>query len=65
MSNNKCPCLGCVPPKRNADCHSNCQEYKDWSIAQQQRNQEIRKAKEEENVYELLSIKRCRGGRRR
>jgi hypothetical protein len=27
-----CPCKGCVPPKRNAECHSNCKEYKDWVI---------------------------------
>lgn len=26
----KCPCKGCVPPKRCADpnCHATCEEYK-------------------------------------
>lgn len=28
--NTDCPCKKCVPPKRNAKCHSCCKEYKEW-----------------------------------
>lgn len=24
------PCRHCLPPKRHAECHSNCAEYKAW-----------------------------------
>ena len=30
MSNNTCPCKGCVPPKRKPGCHGACPEYKGW-----------------------------------
>ena len=26
-----CPCNGCVPPRRNADCHTYCPDYKKWN----------------------------------
>lgn len=24
------PCTGCVPPRRNSDCHGKCEEYISW-----------------------------------
>jgi hypothetical protein len=26
----KCPCKGCLPPKRSASCHSTCSAYAEW-----------------------------------
>ena len=31
MSNKTCPCIKCVPPKRNPGCHGVCPEYKAWN----------------------------------
>lgn len=64
MSSN-CPCKGCVPPKRNAECHSICPEYKEWSAAEQIKKAKIRELREEEQAYDAMSIKRCRGRRNR
>lgn len=37
-----CPCRYCVPPKRNADCHSYCPEYKEWNAEHQEELAKIR-----------------------
>lgn len=26
----KCPCNGCVPPRRHEACHDHCPEYAEW-----------------------------------
>lgn len=38
-----CPCIGCVPPKRNGTCHDHCEEYKHWkSIKSEERVAELK-----------------------
>lgn len=32
----KTPCLGCIPPKRHAECHSTCPDYIPWQKANEQ-----------------------------
>lgn len=64
MQLNECPCKNCVPPKRNADCHGKCPEYKEWSALLQQHNDKVRAARDEEHLYEALSIKRSTGRRK-
>ena len=65
MQVNECPCKGCVPPKRNAECHSICPEYKEWKAAETQKNEKIREIREAENAFEASIIKRYRGRRKR
>ena len=38
-----CPCKGCVPPKRNEYCHSNCEEYLEYSKKVEAEKEEIQK----------------------
>lgn len=42
-----CPCT-CTAPKRHANCHSTCPEYKQYRKELDERNLSIRKAKEKE-----------------
>lgn len=42
------PCFGCIPPKRNADCHSICKEYTDWKRDHDAELDEQRKQKLQE-----------------
>lgn len=49
MYNNPCPCRHCVPPKRNAECHSKCKDYKEWSIECQKFNAKVREINRAEN----------------
>lgn len=57
MSNNVCPCKGCVPPKRTPDCHSHCQEYADWKKAHDEEVERLREIQRAEDSYH-----RCRFG---
>lgn len=41
----KCPCIGCVPPKRKMFCHSHCDEYDAWC------EQRIKEKKKLEDDY--------------
>lgn len=45
-----CPCKGCVPPKRNAECHSNCKDFKIWDQEHRQKLESIRKDKESQDA---------------
>lgn len=45
---NKCPCHGCVPPKRNSECHGSCRGYKEWKASEQVKKDAERKRKEQE-----------------
>ena len=51
MNVNDCPCKGCVPPKRNAECHSKCPEYIEWNTLHQQELEKIRAANDAENDW--------------
>lgn len=47
--NDECPCRYCVPPKRNATCHTDCPEYRKWNTAHKERNDIINNKKNEES----------------
>lgn len=42
-------CKGCE--KRHINCHSTCEAYKEWKRQHDERNDQIRKAKEQEQLY--------------
>ena len=42
-------CQNCE--KRHLHCHSTCEDYKEWKRQQDERNDQIRKAKEQEALY--------------
>jgi hypothetical protein len=54
----KCPCDGCVPPKRHLHCHSTCPDYKDFRDWKDQIKQNRRKILDEENFYNAVTHKR-------
>ena len=58
MSNHICPCKECVPPKRNADCHSYCKEYTDWKTMHEAKNAKIKEAKQEYEEFFISKLKR-------
>ena len=41
----KCPCMGCVAPKRHPGCHSGCEEYVGWRKERDEKGEAIRKEK--------------------
>lgn len=45
----ECPCRCCVPPKRNAVCHTKCPEYKEWCTKHDEENALINSKKNEES----------------
>ncbi len=49
-TNDQCPCINCVPPKRTPTCHAKCPEYAEFCANLKQKKQEKRKA-EEVDVY--------------
>lgn len=54
----KCPCNGCVPPKRQIHCHSTCPDYKefrDWTDSVKQTKDKIL---DEERFYNTVTRKR-------
>ena len=60
MSSQTCPCLGCVPPKRNASCHSSCSEYIDWKTKHDAKTAKIKEAKQEYDDFFISKLKRMR-----
>lgn len=60
----------CKPdcPKRNAECHSNCPDYKKWRVEKDADNEKINKIKRAERDYVghcADYINRCREKRRK
>lgn len=41
----KCPCYGCIPPKRNGYCHSTCNEFIEWQKKDREERAVIQNAK--------------------
>lgn len=39
---NQAPCKGCIPPKRQIDCHGYCKEYIKWK-AELERQKRVEK----------------------
>lgn len=59
----KCPCYGCVPPKRQTgkiNCHSVCDEYIEWKAEITAFNQEIVKQNTLEHNLNCSKYERCR-----
>jgi hypothetical protein len=48
----------CKPdcPKRNAECHSLCPEYKKWRIEKDADNERINKNKRQDQIYQQHRI---------
>lgn len=46
------PCRHCVPPKRTPTCHSGCPDYKEWRTELDERNEKIKKAREEQKMLD-------------
>lgn len=44
------PCRYCVPPKRNLGCQDRCQDRAEWLSEYHEKQELIRKAKEEESA---------------
>ena len=57
MSPKECPCKDCVPPKRSPTCHSTCPDYKEWKGELDERNAEIKKAKDEQIMLDDYRIR--------
>ena len=41
MNISRCPCDGCMPPKRHQYCHANCPDYPEW-VAEQKRKKQAK-----------------------
>lgn len=49
----RCPCYGCLAPRRNPGCHSYCDNYLEWD----ERNKKYReKARKEQEVSTMLHV---------
>lgn len=54
------PCYKC--PKRSITCHSNCKDYDDWALEENEKKNKIRAAKEDIYLsYKGEAIKRVSG----
>lgn len=51
-------CKGCE--KRHLNCHSTCEEYKEWKRKNDERNDQIRKAKEKDKMLNDYCVKKSR-----
>ena len=63
----KCPCNGCVEPKRRFNCHAMCKEYKQYQ-ADVKKYREKKQLEEERYIFsdtkrDWLQKKRRRNGR--
>ena len=58
MANKECPCRYCVPPKRNAECHSTCPEYKEWNDERLSYKAKISEARHSEFVSDPTTVKK-------
>lgn len=47
-----CPCKGCVPPKRNSTCHSECKDYKDWK---NEHDQHVAEDRDRRNLQRIMN----------
>lgn len=54
----KCPCKGCIPPKRHSGCHGKCKDYKDWKRLEDEDHEEQRKIREEETKWREIEAER-------
>ena len=52
---NKCPCKGCVAPKRKPGCHSICPEYIEYSEQEEMRKKAYKIAMAAEEYFLLKS----------
>lgn len=48
----KCPCKDCKPPKRNAACHSSCEDYITYKSQLDIENQKV---KEERRITQMVN----------
>ena len=55
-----CPCKGCTPPKRNATCHANCQEYIDWDDKHKEKLAQRQHQKDMDEIYYSGAFRRNR-----
>jgi hypothetical protein len=53
-----CPCKDCKPPKRNATCHTTCEEYLKWHEAQQEYAEFIAASRHAETDIGAIEITR-------
>lgn len=51
----KCPCKGCVAPKRKPGCHSVCPEYAEFSEQEELRKKALKVARAAEEYFLLKS----------
>jgi hypothetical protein len=51
----KCPCNGCVPPKRHLHCHSTCKEHKDWQDWKRQVKENRERILDEEKFHRQVA----------
>ena len=58
----KCPCKGCMPPKRNAECHITCTAWIEWKQWQKKNKDRIQRAQYNEANVQAALVK---GYRRR
>lgn len=47
---NKCPCKGCLPPRRSPACHTTCTHYAEWKAERDKKNAQVREAKKTEEI---------------
>lgn len=50
--NNPNPCFGCVPPKRNSECHATCKEYKIFSDNNAKKRERINNEKRKSLAFD-------------
>ena len=50
-SADKCPCIGCVPPKRTPTCHAKCTEYAKFYDKNEKKKQALKSDDEVAKYY--------------
>ena len=51
-----CPCKKCIPPKRHALCHSDCQDYLDYKKKVQIEGESIKKELEISRAINEMAV---------
>ena len=52
---NRCPCKGCLPPRRSPACHSTCIQYAGWKERREMEKAHIKEAKNIDEMCNYLS----------
>jgi hypothetical protein len=60
-TDDNCPCIDCVPPKRTPDCHAKCREYAEYS----DNNEKKKQAKHESIMVDVYLASRKKHIRKR